>query len=156
MRERNRILQVGLLNLGADDYVVKPVSAGVLLARVNSLLRRAYPSKLPAVKEAFGDFEFDRSLEQVILRGNLMELTAKEFALALLLFQHLGRPLSRAHMSEMVWKQASDIPTRTIDTHISTLRAKLDLRPESGYRLTPIYGYGYRLERIEKQDEQLA
>ncbi len=47
-----------------------------------------------------------------------------------------------------MWKQATDIPSRTMDTHISMLRTKLGLRPENGYRLAPIYGYGYRLERV--------
>jgi DNA-binding response OmpR family regulator len=139
---------VSMLNAGADDYVVKPVTANVLLARVGSLLRRTYQLNTTAVKAAFGDFEFDLNAKQVHVRQQLVSLTQKEFELALLLFQHLNRPLSRAHIVDMVWKQTVDIPTRTMDTHVSMLRSKLGLRPENGYRLTPIYGYGYRLEQI--------
>jgi DNA-binding response OmpR family regulator len=139
-----------MLNSGADDYVVKPVPASVLLARVGSLLRRAYQLNSAAVKEVFGDYEFDHDRKHVLVNGNPVSLTPKEFELALLLFQHLSRPLSRAHILDVIWKQAIDIPSRTMDTHVSVLRAKLGLRPENGYRLTPIYGYGYRLDRLEK------
>ncbi len=137
--------------MGADDYVVKPVSAAHLLARVGSLLRRAYPHNPAAVREVFGDFEFDLKARQVRIRERSVVLTQKEFELALLLFQRLNRPVSRAHILDRVWKQASDVPSRTMDTHVSMLRAKLGLRPEQGYRLTPIYGYGYRLEHIDEE-----
>ncbi|MGF6766282.1 DNA-binding response OmpR family regulator [Paraburkholderia sp. GAS33] len=136
-----------ILNAGADDYVIKPISAGVLLARVSSLLRRAYRIN-PAPREVFGEFEFDLPSARLLHKGEPVTLTQREFNLALLLFQNLGRPLSRAHILEMVWKQVVDIPSRTMDTYISWLRTKLGLRPENGYRLTPIYGYGYRLEQI--------
>jgi len=139
-----------ILNTGADDYVVKPVSPGILTARIASLLRRAYQINTTATKEIFDDFEFDLGAKQVLVKGNAVSLTQKEFDLGLLLFQHLSRPLSRTHILDVIWKQATDIPSRTMDTHVSMLRSKLGLRPENGYRLTPIYGYGYRLERIER------
>jgi DNA-binding response OmpR family regulator len=104
------------------------------------------------LKEVFGEYEFDLSAKHVLVRGTAVAVTQKEFDLALLLFQHLSRPLSRAHILDVIWKQATEIPSRTMDTHVSMLRSKLGLRPENGYRLTPIYGYGYRLERIEKGD----
>ncbi len=138
-----------MLNSGADDYVVKPVSAAVLVARVGSLLRRAYQLYAPVLKEVFGEYEFDLKSRKVLVHGKPVALTQKEFDLALLLFQHLSRPLSRTHILDVIWKQSDDIPSRTMDTHVSMLRSKLGLRPENGYRLTPIYGYGYRLERIE-------
>jgi len=139
---------MSILNAGADDYVIKPVSAGVLLARVSSLLRRAYKIDPGTARETFGNFEFDWSSAQVLRNGVPVALTHREFTLGLLLFQNLGRPLSRSHIFDMAWKQAGDIPSRTMDTHISCLRTKLSLRPENGYRLASVYGYGYRLEKI--------
>jgi DNA-binding response OmpR family regulator len=139
---------VSMLNAGADDYVVKPVTSRVLLARVGSMLRRSYQLDAAPVKAVYGDFEFDLTTKQVHVKHQLVALTQKEFELALLLFQNVNRPLSRAHIVDMVWKLTADIPTRTMDTHVSMLRTKLGLRPENGYRLTPIYGYGYRLEQI--------
>jgi len=139
-----------MLNAGADDYVVKPISAALLIARVGSLLRRSYQTTATTSREMFNDFEFDSSAKEVSVNGNVVCLTQKEFELGLLLFQHLGRPLSRAHILDVIWKQAIDVPSRTMDTHISMLRSKLGLRPENGYKLTPIYGYGYRLEQIKK------
>ncbi|TKC86704.1 response regulator transcription factor [Trinickia terrae] len=151
MTSRSRETDISsMLNTGADDYVVKPVPASVLLARVGALLRRAYQLSPAATKEVFGDYEFDLGAKNVLVKGAAVSLTQKEFELALLLFQHLSRPLSRAHILDVIWKQAADIPSRTMDTHVSMLRAKLGLRPENGYRLMPIYGYGYRLERLEQ------
>src|ERR1700761_69174 len=66
-----------ILNTGADDYVVKPVSSGVLLARVGSLLRRAYKLRPPTMKETFGEFEFDVNSKQVVARGTQVTLTQK-------------------------------------------------------------------------------
>jgi len=143
MTSRSRETDIAaMLNCGADDYIVKPVSEAVLAARVGSLLRRAYQMHPPAQKETFGVYEFDLKLRQASVAGQPVTLTQKEFDLALLLFQHLSRPLSRAHILDIVWKQSAEIPSRTMDTHMSMLRSKLGLRPENGYRLTPIYGYG--------------
>ena len=63
----------------------------------------------------------------------------------------MGRLLSRGHLQETVWGRSGDLATRTVDTHVSQVRKKLDLRPESGYRVVPVYNYGYRLEttRVE-------
>lgn len=150
MTNRSRETDIAaMLNSGADDYVVKPVAEPVLIARVGSLLRRAYQLQPPTMKETFGSYEFDLKARQASVSGRTVALTQKEFDLALLLFQHLSRPLSRAHILDVIWKQSTDIPSRTMDTHVSMLRSKLGLRPENGYRLTPIYGYGYRLERVD-------
>jgi DNA-binding response OmpR family regulator len=153
MTNRSRETDIAaMLNSGADDYVVKPVAEPVLIARVGSLLRRAYQMHPPTLKETFGSYEFDVKSRQATVAGRTVALTQKEFDLALLLFQHMSRPLSRAHILDVIWKQSSDIPSRTMDTHVSMLRSKLGLRPENGYRLTPIYGYGYRLERVDGDD----
>ena len=87
--------------------------------------------------------------------GKAVVLTAKEFALAQLLFRHLHRPLSRTYILETVWGNEPNLNSRSLDMHISRIRTKLSLRPEKGFRLTPIYSYGYRLERVSDADTAL-
>lgn len=84
--------------------------------------------------------------------GEQIELTDKEFDLSMFLFRNLGRLISRGHMLEAVWGRNPNLATRTVDTHISRVRSKLGLRPENGFRLTPTYNYGYRLERLVDDD----
>ena len=96
----------------------------------------------------FGQYVFETRSARLTIAGELVELTQKEFDLALLLFRNLGRPLSRAYILEAVWSRDIEIPSRTMDTHISRVRSKLHLRPENGFRLAPVYSYGYRLEQM--------
>lgn len=135
------------LRAGADDYVIKPVATAVLVARVEALARRAYPPA-SAAHESYGPYRFDIRAETVQLRGKPVALTAKEFALALLLFRNMHRALSRAYIFEALWGRNPDLPTRTLDAHVSNVRTKLNLRPENGFKLAPIYAYGYRLEAL--------
>ena len=147
------------LNAGADDYVIKPVQPSVLTARVNALLRRAYPVAAAERVEAFGDYVFDSAAETVAVAGAPgPALTNKEFTLALLMFRNTHRALSRGHILEAVWGRNPDLQTRTLDMHISRVRTKLNLRPENGFRLSPVYSYGYRLERLSEAqgDEEPA
>ncbi|WP_424194012.1 response regulator transcription factor [Ampullimonas aquatilis] len=136
------------LNAGADDYMIKPLRRGELVARVQALLRRAYPTPVMKDVEVFGNYQFDPRLQEVQFNDQKVTLTQKEFDLALLLFRNLARPLSRSHILEAVWGRDIDIPSRTMDTHISRVRTKLVLRVENGFRLSPVYSYGYRLEKI--------
>lgn len=137
------------LEAGADDFVIKPAEPAVLCARVKALLRRAYPPEAPSQIESFGAVSFDSSRNSIFVGGEEVVVTAKEFALALLLFRNLTRPLSRAYILEAVWGRNPNVATRTLDTHVSTVRKKLNLRPEAGWNLATVYSYGYRLERAE-------
>jgi len=135
------------LQAGADDYMIKPVRHHELLARVTALLRRAYPLSEKAVL-SFPPFEIDTNVGEIRRNGDRVDLTPKEFDLAVTLFRNVGRLISRGHLQEMVWGKTGNLATRTVDTHISQVRKKLDLRPETGYRVVPIYNYGYRLEQV--------
>lgn len=136
------------LAAGADDYMIKPLRRGELLARVQALLRRAYPTQNVVEQIQFGDYVFETRTGRLTKEGALIEVTQKEFELALLFFRNLGRPLSRAYILEAVWSRDIELPSRTMDTHVSRVRSKLQLRPENGFRLAPVYSYGYRLEQI--------
>jgi two-component system response regulator RegX3 len=135
------------LQHGADDYMVKPARRHELLARVTALLRRAYP-RAEQTLLSFPPFEIDTNQGEIRRGGTKIELTPKEFELAVTLFRNAGRLISRGYLQEMVWGRAGNLATRTVDTHVSQVRKKLDLRPETGYRVVPVYNYGYRLEQM--------
>jgi len=135
------------LAAGASDYLLKPLRRTELLARVEVQLRRAYPNHKPAQHEQFGSYLFESQSAQLTIAGKAIELTQKEFNLALFFFQHVGQPLSRATIQEAVWAKEGKVDSRTIDTHVSRVRNKLGLRPGNGYRLAPVYSYGYQLEK---------
>ncbi|WP_409018657.1 response regulator transcription factor [Brevundimonas vesicularis] len=136
------------LNAGADDYITKPLSSAVLAARISALMRRAYTQFPTSGSEVYGDIVFDSGAGRVARAGEDVPITAKEFGLAQLLFRNIHRALSRTYILETVWGKEPNLNSRSLDMHISRVRSKLQLRPEQGYRLTPIYSYGYRLERV--------
>lgn len=133
---------------GADDYVVKPESASVIAARVEAVLRRASPAPMPERVAHFGAYSFDRLTEKVYIEDEEITLSAKEFQLALLFFENMHRAMSRRYLLETIWQSVFDLPTRTLDMHVSRIRSKLRLTPENGFRIVAISGYGYRIERF--------
>jgi DNA-binding response OmpR family regulator len=138
------------LAAGANDYLVKPVRRSELITRVQVLLRRAYPAQTAPEELQFAQYVFETRASRLTMDGNPVELTQKEFDLALLFFRNLGRPLSRSYILETIWSREGHVPSRTMDTHVSRVRNKLQLNPENGFRLTPVYSYGYQLEQLSK------
>jgi DNA-binding response OmpR family regulator len=140
---------VAALKAGADDYLVKPLRKHELLARVEALGRRAHPAPRTAASLQLAEFAVDLDRRKVQRHGASVELTQKDFDLAVFMFRNVGNLVSRGHILESVWGRSSDLNTRTVDTHVSRLRSKLGLVPENGWKLTAVYQHGYRLEQID-------
>ncbi len=137
-----------VLNGGNCDYQIKPLRRNELLIRLRVLAARAHPEEVDATILEFGAYAFDIRSCQLKRAGEPIALTQKEFDLALLFFRNLGRPLSRATILEAVWLQDAEFGSRSMDTHVSRVRSKLGLRPDNGFRLAPVYSYGYCLEQL--------
>ena len=136
------------LQAGADDYMAKPVREGELLARVQALLRRMHPITQSNEAFDFGVYHIDPINNMISLNGENIVLAPKEYELALLFFRNPGRLFSRDVLSAAVWNREILATSRTLDTHLSNIRRKLQLRPENGVRLNASYALGYRLESL--------
>jgi len=139
---------VTALEAGADDYISKPLSQTVTLARVNALLRRFTGNKGTDDVYDIENYEVNKKTGTITLQGNVIDLTDREFMLADALLMKLGNILSRSYILENIWGINAAVDTRTIDTHISRIRQKLQLVPENGWRIKAVYQHGYRLERV--------
>jgi DNA-binding response OmpR family regulator len=129
------------LRLGADDYLVKPVRLAELLARIDAVTRRAAASSASAPRTVrAGDVEVDLDARRVLVGGAEVRLTTKEFEVLAALAARAGTAVSRQQLMDEVWGDAFLAVSRSLDVHLTQVRAKLG-RPEV---LTTIRGFGYR------------
>jgi two-component system copper resistance phosphate regulon response regulator CusR len=131
------------LELGADDYLVKPFAFSELLARVRSIQRRI-PARSPDRLQV-ADLEIDIPSRKTTRAGKALDLTAKEFQLLSLLARRTGEPLSRTVIAEHVWGMNFDPGTNVVDVHVRRLRAKVD-EPFPHKLIHTVRGVGYVLE----------
>lgn len=135
---------VQALGSGADDYMVKRISRAEFLARVSALGRRLGAEEMEL---SVGPYRFRPQTQEATVDGEPVELTARDFQLAYYMFRNIGRLLSREELLKDVW-HVQGISTRTVDVHVSRIRKRLHISPESGYLIKTIYQHGYRLEAL--------
>ena len=131
------------LELGADDYLVKPFSVRELLARVAAILRRAKGSDTDAAVYDDGQLRIDGRTLRVYVEGDEVKLAKKELELLWMLVRNRPAVVSRDRILSEVWQVAEDVETRTVDAHIRNLRKKIGKD-----RIKTVIGYGYRFEEM--------
>src|SRR5512132_2961866 len=136
------------LELGADDYVVKPFSAGELVARIRAILRRGRSREKEAVIEV-GDLRLDRAARTVTRSGRESTLAGREFDLLALLMANSGSVARRERIMDEVWDEHWFGSTKTLDVHIAWLRKKLEDDPSHPRYITTIRGVGFRFAAPE-------
>jgi OmpR family response regulator RpaB len=147
------------LELGADDYVVKPFSPKELEARIRSVLRRADRDTASGIPSSgvihVGDLKIDTNKRQVYKRGERIRLTGMEFSLLELLVSRSGEPFSRSEILQEVWGYTPErhVDTRVVDVHISRLRSKLEDDPSNPELILTARGTGYLFQRITEPKE---
>jgi two-component system response regulator ResD len=134
------------LEFGADDYVTKPFSPREVVARVRAVLRRTAPHADAPSALTFDGLEIDTGRREVVVRGEAVRLTRKEFDLLLYLASSPGVTFSRTQLLEDVWDFAWDGDPQTVTVHVRRLREKIEDDPSSPRRLLTVWGVGYRFE----------
>ena len=132
------------LRLGADDYVVKPFSAGELIARVDAILRRLEPARDEQPPLRFDGLEIDPAGRRVLRDGEELELTQLEFELLLFLARHPGQAFTREQLMDNVWQYTFYVDTSTVTVHVRRLRAKVEPDPANPRFIQTVWGVGYR------------
>ncbi len=141
--ETDRVLG---LEIGADDYVVKPFSARELVARVRAVLRRSQPNT-PSVLLEYGDLVIDTAARVVTLKGEVLVLTPRSFDLLAFLAGRPGRTFTREDLLQQVWKSEPEWQNvATVTEHIHRLRRQIEENPESPTHLVTVRGNGYRFD----------
>jgi two-component system alkaline phosphatase synthesis response regulator PhoP len=131
--------------LGADDYVTKPFGVLEVLARIEALLRRTSRYAALNAIERFGTIEVNRDTRTVTRRGAIVDLAPMEYALLIALLSRRGAIASRLDLLREVWGHSAAVVTRTVDTHISELRRKLEDDPARPAHILTVRKVGYRL-----------
>jgi DNA-binding response OmpR family regulator len=135
------------LELGADDYLAKPFNPRELLARLRAIMRRAHPAAEPHERFEAGGLRIDFDAREVTVEGKRQVLTHFEFELLTLLARAAGRVLSREHLMDALKGEEFESFDRSIDVHISKLRAKLEDNPKEPRYIRTVRGVGYVLSR---------
>lgn len=133
------------LDLGADDYVVKPYSPREVVARVNAVLRRA-PGRPGDGPLEFGAVRIDRIRHEVTLGGDVLHMTLKEYELLVMLAEQPGKAFSRPELLSAVWGYLWTGASETVTVHVRRLREKIELDPSCPRHLVTVRGVGYRFE----------
>ena len=139
---------VSALHQGADDYLVTPARRLQMVARIEAIARRGTLNHSARTIEV-GPIRVDYQTRSVLYGERPVNITGKEFDLLVLFLRNPGRVLSRSHLLESVWGAKARVTSRALDTRIYRLRKKLCLTPEYALHLTPAYGHGYRLARVD-------
>ena len=132
------------LELGADDYVTKPVGVRELMARVKAVLRRGESVPAAGAVLAFGKARIDFDRYEAAVEGRAVHLSPKAFGVLRLLWESRGRALTRAQILEQVWGYEVYPTTRTVDNHIAELRHHLEADPAQPRHILTVHGVGYR------------
>lgn len=146
---REEIDRIAGLEMGADDYVVKPFSPQELVSRVRAVMRRLGREQAEAANErslSAGDLVIDPRSRVVTIQGKPVELTAKEFDMLYLLARHPKQVFTREQLLERVWGGAQYIDPGTVTVHVRRLREKIEADPSKPARLLTVWGVGYKFE----------
>lgn len=132
------------LEVGADDYVTKPFSVKELVARIRAHLRRAAKQVVEIESFTFSDVELDFKKYKARKRGQVLDLSAREFEILRYLIRHRGEIVTRDQLLDEVWGYESSPVTRTVDNHIARLRQKIEPDPSQPQHIVTVHRIGYR------------
>ncbi len=135
------------LELGADNYITKPFSPRVVVAKIRAVLRRLDASVAPPQRMRVADIEIDLDAHTVVRGGDVIDVTPTEFDLLATLAAQPGRAFSRLQLLEATQGTTYEGYERTIDAHVKNLRAKLEIDPKNPRYIETIFGVGYRFSR---------